>query len=105
MKTMMCGLMLVVATATAGVADELRTSPTIEQFSYSKAPLPPLPPQYQSHCDSVEGHYVCADRCGKDYQVYYCSNGATGCCHIGLGYCDANGKMRCAASSFDARLH
>jgi hypothetical protein len=56
--------MLVAATATAGVADEVRTSPAIEQFSYSKAPMPP---QYQSHCDTVEGHYVCADRCGKDY--------------------------------------
>jgi hypothetical protein len=104
MKTLICGVVLLAVTATAGAAVELQASPVVEQFSYSRGPMPPLPPQYQNHCDTVNGHYVCADRCGTDYQVYYCSNSATGCCHVGLGYCDAGGKLRCASSSFDARL-
>jgi hypothetical protein len=104
MKTLMYGVVLLAVTATAGAAVELQTSPAVEQFSYSRAPLPPLPRQYQNHCDTVDGHQVCADTCGPKYQVYYCSNSSTGCCQVGLGYCDAGGKLRCASSSFDARL-
>jgi hypothetical protein len=105
MKTLICGLALLAVAATASAAVELQTSHLVEQFSYSQVQMPPLPPQYQNHCDTVNGHYVCADRCGASYQVYYCPNGgANGCCHVGLGYCDASGKLRCAASSFDARL-
>jgi hypothetical protein len=105
MKTLMCALVLLAVMATAGAAAEPQTSPLVEQFSYSQVRMPPLPPRYQNHCDTVNGHYVCADRCGIDYQVYYCPNSSTGCCHIGFGYCDAGGKLRCAASSFDAGLH
>jgi hypothetical protein len=108
MKTLICGMVLLAVMATASTAAEqraeLQASPAVEQFSYSRTPLPPLPRQNQNHCGTVEGHYVCADRCGTEYQVYYCPTSATGCCHVGLGYCDAGGKLRCAADWFDAVL-
>jgi outer membrane immunogenic protein len=34
-------------------------------------------------------------RCGTDYQFYYCSRVSYGCCHIGDGYCDYRGFLRC----------
>jgi hypothetical protein len=105
MKTLICSVALLALAAVAGVAAEVQTSPVVEQFSYSHVPMPLLPPQYQNHCGTADGHYVCADSCGTDYQVYYCSNKGTGCCRVGLGYCDGGGNLRCASSSFDARLH
>jgi hypothetical protein len=105
MKTLMCGVALVAVMATAGVAAgrpaEQQASPAVEQFSYSLVPLPPLPRQHQNHCAYVKGHFVCADHCGADYQVYYCPVSATGCCHVGLGYCDAAGRLRCAPAWYE----
>jgi hypothetical protein len=104
MKTLLCGLALVAVMATAGVAadrrGELQYSPAVEQFSWSWAAMPLLPRRYQNHCGYSDGHYVCADHCGGDYQVYYCPISASGCCHVGLGYCDAAGKLRCAPALF-----
>jgi hypothetical protein len=56
-----------------------------------------LPPWFRNHCgaDWWHGPY-CADHCGAGYQFYYCSNVAFGCCHLGLGYCDWQGSLRCA---------
>jgi hypothetical protein len=99
MKTLMCGVALVAVMATAGLAAEPQAelAPAgMLQFSYSPVPMPPLPRRHQNHCGYVKGHYVCADRCGADYQVYYCPTSASGCCHVGLGYCDAGGRLRCA---------
>ena len=73
----------------------------IEQYSYSWGALPLLPLRYQNHCGLSDGHYVCADRCGVDYQVYYCSAAAVGCCHVGFGYCDGAGHMRCMPALFE----
>jgi hypothetical protein len=58
-----------------------------------------LPLQFRNHCFYTwwQGPY-CADHCGLGYQFYYCSNHSYGCCHLGLGYCDWNGALRCAPS-------
>jgi hypothetical protein len=56
-----------------------------------------LPRRYRNHCsyDVVHGRYYCSDHCGLDYQFSYCSRESFGCCHLGLGYCDWNGILRC----------
>jgi hypothetical protein len=105
MKTLMRGVAFAAVMAAAGMATtgaaadpraELQAPPVVEQFSsFSLVPLPPLPRRHQNHCGYVKGHFVCADHCGADYQVYYCPTSATGCCHVGLGYCDAGGRLRC----------
>jgi hypothetical protein len=38
---------------------------------------------------------VCANHCGPNYQFYYCSDWSSGCCHIGLGYCNPGGVLHC----------
>jgi hypothetical protein len=103
MKTLMCSVAFAAVFATAGAAAdrsaELQAPPVVEYFSGSQVPAP-----HQNHCGNVNGHYVCADRCGNDYQVYYCPASATGCCHVGLGYCDAAGRLRCSPPWFDFSL-
>jgi hypothetical protein len=104
MKVLMCGAALLAAmAATCAAADrraEGRYSPAMEQFTYSWAAMPLLPRRYLNHCGDYGGHFVCADHCGVDYQIYYCSKAATGCCHIGEGYCDHTGKLRCMPALF-----
>lgn len=79
--------------------DELPYTPVpaqgIPQFSRSWSPLPLLPPRFQNHCGYFDGVYVCANHCGPNYQFYYCSGWSSGCCHIGLGYCNPGGVLRC----------
>jgi hypothetical protein len=79
---------------------ERRYSPVVEQFTYSWVAMPPLPRRLQNHCGYYNGHYICADHCGLDYQVYSCTRQSTGCCHIGRGYCDGDGYLRCSPSLF-----
>jgi hypothetical protein len=56
-----------------------------------------LPRLFRNHCTSDWWHGpYCADHCGAGYQFYYCSNISFGCCHVGLGYCDWHGALRCA---------
>jgi hypothetical protein len=57
-----------------------------------------LPPRFRNHCSTeyFTGRPYCADRCGSDYQFFYCSEGAFGCCHLGRGYCDIHGVLRCS---------
>ncbi len=56
-----------------------------------------LPPRFRNHCtyENFTGRPYCLDHCGIDYQFYYCSEGSFGCCHLGRGYCDWNGQLRC----------
>lgn len=56
-----------------------------------------LPPHFRNHCtyDSLSGRPYCSDHCGIDFQFYACSEVSFGCCHIGHGYCDWNGQVRC----------
>ncbi len=56
-----------------------------------------LPRRFRNHCshDTLSGRAYCSDHCGFDYQFYYCSRLSFGCCHLGFGYCDWSGLLRC----------
>jgi hypothetical protein len=56
-----------------------------------------LPPRFRNHCayDVYRRRFFCSNHCGLDYQFYYCSPASFGCCHIGFGYCDWSGLLRC----------
>lgn len=58
---------------------------------------PQLPPRFRNHCtyERFTGRPYCSDHCGSDYQFFYCSEGSFGCCHLGRGYCDWRGLLRC----------
>ena len=93
----------VAAAATCAASDkpaERQHSPAVEQFSYSWVAMPLLPRRLQNHCGYYNGRFICADHCGADYQVYYCPTTASGCCHVGLGYCDGAGRLRCSPALF-----
>ena len=104
MKTLMWVAVLLVVMATTGTAADRRVeqqySPAVPQYSWSWAAMPLLPRRLQNHCGDYNGHFICADHCGVDYQVYYCPATASGCCHIGLGYCDGAGRLRCSPALF-----
>ena len=75
--------------------------PGIPQYSFTAVyGLPLLPSRYQNHCSYFQGAWICADHCGTDYQIYYCSRDTTGCCHAGTGYCDSEGHVRCSPTLF-----
>jgi hypothetical protein len=56
-----------------------------------------LPPRFRNHCalENFTSRPYCSNHCGIDYQFYYCSEASFGCCHLGHGYCDWNGVLRC----------
>jgi hypothetical protein len=56
-----------------------------------------LPQRFRNHCsfDVTQARYYCSNHCGSDYEFYYCSKNSFGCCHIGVGYCDWDGLLRC----------
>lgn len=94
---------LVSVAAAADRAVERRFTPVggVAQFSYTAwFALPLLPRRYQNHCGYYHGFFRCSDHCGSDYQVYYCSRAATGCCHAGTGYCDSEGHVRCSPTLY-----
>jgi hypothetical protein len=70
------------------------TSPIVEVDWQSPETLPR---RFRNHCayDSFSGRGYCSDHCGFEYQFYYCSPESFGCCHVGFGYCDWNGLLRC----------
>jgi hypothetical protein len=61
-----------------------------------------LPPRFRNHCtiDPLSGRPYCSNHCGADYQFNFCSRFSFGCCHLGRGYCDGNGQLRCAPQIF-----
>jgi hypothetical protein len=82
----------------AGHADELSYSPANGLLIHVDWQDPFfLPRRFRNHCsfDVTLGIYYCSDRCGSNYQFYYCSSRSFGCCHIGVGYCDWDGLLRC----------
>jgi hypothetical protein len=81
-----------VAAAADGVPP--RASAVLVDWQYPDS----LPPRFRNHCSTeyFTGRPYCADRCGSDYQFFYCSEGAFGCCHLGRGYCDIHGLLRCS---------
>ena len=56
-----------------------------------------LSPRFRNHCtyEYFDGRPYCSNHCGIDYQFYYCSEISFGCCHLGRGYCDWRGALRC----------
>src|SRR5262249_41630969 len=54
-----------------------------------------LPSRSRTNCGIHTGRFYCAYRCGTTYQFYYCTRTSFGCCHIGDGYCDDRGLLRC----------
>ena len=56
-----------------------------------------LPPRFRNHCryEYFTTRPYCSDHCGSDYQFYYCTEVSFGCCHLGRGYCDWSGLLRC----------
>jgi hypothetical protein len=57
-----------------------------------------LPPKFRNHCtaENFTGRPYCSNHCGIDYQFFYCSQVSFGCCHLGHGYCDWDGHLRCS---------
>jgi hypothetical protein len=56
-----------------------------------------LPPRFRNHCayEYFTARPFCSNHCGSDYQFLYCSQASFGCCHLGRGYCDWSGLLRC----------
>ena len=56
-----------------------------------------LPPRFRNHCryEHFTSRPYCSNHCGSDYQFYFCSEASFGCCHLGRGYCDWAGLLRC----------
>jgi hypothetical protein len=56
-----------------------------------------LPPRFRNHCTSSDwwGRPYCENHCGRGYEFYFCSPESFGCCHVGYGYCDWHGHLRC----------
>lgn len=57
-----------------------------------------LPQRFRNHCtyERFTGRPFCSSHCGSDYQFFYCSQASLGCCHLGRGYCDWSGLLRCS---------
>jgi len=56
-----------------------------------------LPRRFRNHCvaDPRSGRTYCENHCGRGYEFYVCSPDSFGCCHVGYGYCDWHGELRC----------
>jgi len=56
-----------------------------------------LPPRFRNHCryEYFTARPFCSDHCGSDYKFYYCSEVSFGSCHVGRGFCDPSGLLRC----------
>jgi hypothetical protein len=78
------------------VADNFpaRASVILADWQYPES----LPLRFRNHCSTeyFTGRQYCADHCGGGYQFFYCSEGSFGCCHLGRGYCDFHGLLRCS---------
>lgn len=87
----------VAAPAGAAAAFKIRPAPDaaiLVDWQYPES----LPPRFRNHCSTeyFTGRSYCADHCGSDYQFFYCSEASFGCCHLGRGYCDFHGLLRCS---------
>jgi len=83
--------------ASDGRAGEPAYSPVgglLSWFDWGREP-DDLPPRFRTNCGIHNGRFYCAYHCGTTYQFYYCTRASFGCCHIGDGYCDDRGSLRC----------
>ncbi|HUD85717.1 MAG TPA: hypothetical protein VMR17_04655 [Xanthobacteraceae bacterium] len=87
-----------IASVSGGATNELNLSPAPGLLIRADWQEPAqLPPRFRNHCtfENFTGRPYCSDHCGIDYQFYYCSPASFGCCHLGHGYCDWGGLLRC----------
>lgn len=98
MKIFAVATLISIALAWAASAGEpFRGSggPFLGVFGWNDAST--LPTRFRNHCSSnvTYARNYCSDHCGSDYEFYYCSRKSFGCCHVGVGYCDWDGLLRC----------
>jgi hypothetical protein len=97
-KVTALALLASIASVSGGATDELNLSPAPWLLIRADWQEPAqLPPRFRNHCtfENFTGRPYCSDHCGVDYQFYYCSPASFGCCHLGHGYCDWDGLLRC----------
>jgi hypothetical protein len=97
-KVTALALLASIASVSGGATDELNLSPAPGLLIRADWQEPAqLPPRFRNHCtfENFTGRPYCSDHCGVDYQFYYCSPASFGCCHLGHGYCDWDGLLRC----------
>jgi len=84
-----------VAFTPAGFGDESRAAPRVVRVDWQDPAL--LPPRFRNHCTLSDwwGRPYCSNHCGRGYEFYFCSPESFGCCHVGYGYCDWHGHLRC----------
>jgi hypothetical protein len=88
--------LLLLAPATARAVEIVRASEGFTRVDWQYPPQ--LPPRFRNHCtfEYFTGRPYCSNHCGIDYQFFFCSELSFGCCHLGRGYCDWNGILRCS---------
>ena len=98
MKTPVLSILAILAGAiAASAAEPARPAPASHLLRVDWQVPEQLPPPFRNHCtvENFTGRPYCSNHCGADYQFYYCSPASFGCCHLGHGYCDWNGVLRC----------
>lgn len=98
MKAPLVSILAILAGAAAASAGEAaRLAPQGDLVRIDWQVPEQLPPQFRNHCtvENFTARPYCSNHCGADYQFYYCSPASFGCCHLGHGYCDWNGVLRC----------
>ncbi len=99
MKTLVLGLLICVASASACPAQQtIEWSAGVPLIRADWQDPSSLPRRFRNHCshDTFRGRLYCSDHCGREYEFYYCTGDSFGCCRIGYGYCDWKGLLRCA---------
>jgi hypothetical protein len=99
MKFFVLAALALIVTAFTCNADERNYSPAEGLVTHVDWQPPwTLPRRFRNHCGYTNGpdEPFCSNHCGPDHQFYYCSRVSFGCCHIGYGYCDYRGLLRCA---------
>ena len=90
------GWLLCLAGIAAGAGQDAPPAAAVYLGPDWQGPLQ-LPPRFRNHCtyEAFTARPYCENHCGADYQFYYCSEASFGCCHLGHGYCDWYGHLRC----------
>jgi len=97
-KAPLLSILAILASAPAASAGEAaRLAPPGDLVRIDWQVPEQLPPPFRNHCtvENFTARPYCSNHCGADYQFYYCSPASFGCCHLGHGYCDWNGVLRC----------
>ncbi len=98
MKVIALSVLACVVSASAAGANDTADAPASNLVIRVDWQTPEqLPPVFRNHCtfENFTNRPYCSNHCGIDYQFYFCSPASFGCCHLGHGYCDWNGVLRC----------